>query len=139
MARNKACAKFTAVRYPDYAFPSTCMCMCMCCVTTRNNRRFWIRDDILLYGGRLCGSAVCPPSSANSSRLGRENPSSRRNTSGNTRDVPFTFVSVHKSDSQAHAIFFFFFSKYVHTSYTHIILLRANELISILDTSVKSS
>lgn len=29
------------------------------------------RDDILLYGGRLCGSAVCPPFSANSPRLGR--------------------------------------------------------------------
>lgn len=46
-------------------------------VATGNNRRFWIRDDILLYGGRLCGSGrVCPPFSANSPRLGRKNPSS---------------------------------------------------------------
>lgn len=64
----------------------------------------------------------------------------RRNTSGDTRDVPFTFVSVHKDDSQARAIFFFFFFRNINThAHAYIILLRANELISILDTSVKSS
>jgi len=105
--QSRSCAKFTAMRYPGYAFPSACMCTRVY-VATENNRRFWIRDDILLYGGRLYKSAVCPPCvSANNPRLGRENPSSPKKYSEDMRDVPFTFVSVRKDDSQAHVQFFF--------------------------------
>lgn len=57
----------------------------------------------------------------------------RRNTSGDTRDVPFTFVSVRKSDSQAHAIFSFFFRntyRYIHAYIIHAYNPLARERVN---------
>lgn len=123
--------------YPGYAFPSACVCIRVC-VATGNNRRFWIRDDILLYDGRLCGLVVCPPFSANSPRLGRrksflaEDEEIRAGTQEMSFSLLFQFIKAIRKRVQ----FSFFRNIHIHA---YIIFLHVNELISILDTSAKSS
>lgn len=149
--QSRCCAKFTAMRYPGYAFPWHTFIYVYACVCARPRETtdvsgFAMTSFFMVAVGadRPCVHRVLgkyPTSCPGKSFLAED-----EEIRAGTREMSLSLLpqSVKTIRKRLQFSFFFFRDIYNNTytcthTHIHIILLRANELISILDTSVKSS
>lgn len=120
--------------YPGYAFPSACVCIRVC-VETTDVSGFAMTSFFMMA---VCADWSCVHRSRQIAHVGRrksflaEDEEIRAGTQEMSFSLLFQFIKAIRKRVQ----FSFFRNIHVHA---YIILLHVNELISILDTSAKSS